>query len=81
MLRDFTPRFVGPSIGPSVHLSVCHTTFSALMGFLALLLLPKCSADPNYGPCPPARDWGSRVSDLVLRVVALSSYVRYVTST
>ena len=35
------------------------------MGFLALLLLPKCSADLNYGPCPPARDWGSRVSGLV----------------
>ena len=26
---------------------------------LTILLLPK------YGPCPPARDWGSRVSGLV----------------
>ena len=35
------------------------------MGFLALLLLPKCSTDLNYGPCPPARDFVSRVSGLV----------------
>merc|ERR1712105_153220 len=28
--------------------------------------LPKCSAGLNHGPCPPARDWGSRVSGLVL---------------
>ena len=36
------------------------------MGGLALLLLPKCSTDLNYGSCPPARDWGSCVSGLVL---------------
>ena len=24
-------------------------------GVLALLHLPKCSTDLNYGPCPPAR--------------------------
>ena len=30
------------------------------------MLLPKCSGDLKYGPCPPARDWGSRVSGLVL---------------
>ena len=35
------------------------------MGFLALLLLPKCSTDLNYGPGPLARDWVSRVSGLV----------------
>ena len=67
VLRDFTPRFVGPSVGPSVRPS--HFTFSALMGVLALLLLPKCSTDLNYGPCPPARDWGSRVSGLVLSYI------------
>ena len=52
---------------PSVRRSVrpSHFTFSALMGFLALLLLPKCSTDLNYGPYPPARDWGSHVSGLV----------------
>ena len=68
VLRDSTPRFVSPSVGSSVRRSVgpSHFTFSALMGVLALLLLPKCSIDLNYGPCPPARDWGSRVSGLVL---------------
>ena len=71
--RLYTPlcRSVRRSVGPSVRLSVgpsvgpSHFTFSALMGVLALLLLPKCSTDLNYGPCPPARDWGSRVSGLV----------------
>ena len=48
-----------PSVRPS------NFTFSALLGVLALLLLPKCSTDLTYGPCSPARDWGSRVSGLV----------------
>ena len=30
------------------------------------LLLPKWSSDLKYGPCSPARDFGSRVSGLVL---------------
>ena len=34
---------------------------------LALQLLPKWSSDLKYGPCPPARDFGSRVSGLDLR--------------
>ena len=29
------------------------------------LLQPKWSSDLKYSPCPPARDWGSRVSGLV----------------
>ena len=33
--------------------------------FWTSLLLPKWSGDLKYGPCPPARDWGSRVSGLV----------------
>ena len=61
-------KFVGPSVrrsvGPS-SIRPSHFTFLALMGVLALLLLPKCSTDLNYVPCPPARDWGSRVSGLV----------------
>ena len=32
---------------------------------LTSLLLPKWSSDLKYGPCPPARDFGSRVSGLV----------------
>merc|ERR1712074_290452 len=56
------------SVRPSVRRSVgpSHFTFSAFMGFLAIPLLPKCSTDLKYGPCPPARDWGSHVSGLVL---------------
>ena len=58
---------VGPSVCPSSGLSVrpSHFTFLTLMGVLALLLLPKCFTDLNYGPSPPARDWGSCVSGLV----------------
>ena len=33
--------------------------------FWTSLLLPKWSSDLKYGPCPPARDFGSRVSGLV----------------
>ena len=57
-------RSVRRSIRRSIRRSVT-LYFSALMGFLALLLLPKCSTDLEYGPCPPARDWGSRVSGLI----------------
>ena len=52
-------RSVGPSVRPS------HFTFLGVLRFLASLLLPKWWSDLNYGPCPPARDWGSRVSGLV----------------
>ena len=40
------PDMVGPLVGPS------HFTYLAFIVFLALLLLPKYSTDPNYGPCP-----------------------------
>ena len=56
VLRDSAPRFVRPP----------HFTFFGCLRFLASPLLPKWSGDLNYGPCPPVRDWGSRVSDLVL---------------
>jgi len=74
-VRPSVRRSVGPSVGPSVRRSVrpSHFTFSALMGVLALLLLPKCSTDLDYGPCPPARDWGSRVSGLVFPSCLLAS--------
>ena len=60
-MRLYTPLcwFVFPSVGPSV--TVC---FLFLLS-LASLLLPKWSSDLKYGPYPPARDWGSRVSGLV----------------
>ena len=53
-----------PSVGRSVGRSV---TFYFFLWFYSLtsLLLPKWSSDLKYGPCPPARDFGSRVSSLV----------------
>ena len=59
VLRDSTPRFVGPL----VRWSVRHTLL--FLWSLASLLLPKRSSDLKYGPCPSARDWGSRVPGLV----------------
>ena len=59
VLRTSTPRFVGPSVRPS------HFTFFYHFISLTSLLLPKWSGDHKYGPCPPARDFGSRVSGLV----------------
>ena len=38
---------------------------------LMILLLPKCSSDLKYSPCLPARDWGSRVSGLVVVLAIL----------
>ena len=40
------------------------------MSFASLFLL-KCSGYLKYGPCPPARDWGSHVSGLVAVIVAV----------
>ena len=55
---------VHQAIGPSVHRSVTLYFFWFLRS-LASLLLPKWSSGLKYSPCPPARDWGSRVSGLV----------------
>ena len=56
-----------PSVGWSVGLSVCRSHFTFFYDFISLTsrLLPKWSSDLKYGPCPPARDFGSRVSSLV----------------
>ena len=72
VLCDSTPRFVGLSVYPSVGTS--HFTFLALMEFLAMLRLTKCSTDLKYSPCPPARDWGSRVSGLVKLLFSFSFF-------
>ena len=55
--RDSTSRFVRWLVGGLV-------TFYFFFMIL-LLLLPKWSSDLKYGPFPPARDFGSRVSGLV----------------
>ena len=52
---------VGLLVGWSVKLYFFYDYVS-----LTSLLLPKWSGDLKYGPCPPARDLGSRVSGLVL---------------
>ena len=51
------------SVGQSVSWS--HFTLSYDFYFWTSLHLPKWSSDLKYGPCPPARDLGSRVSGLV----------------
>jgi len=55
---------VGWSVGWLVGRSV---TFYFFLRFYSLTsqLLPKWSSDLKCGPCPPARDFGSRVSGLV----------------
>ena len=62
-------RSVRWSIGPAVG----HIFWEFFLRFLASLLLLKWSVDLNYGPCPPARDWGSRVFSLVLFAGNMSS--------
>ena len=52
----------------SVRPSVGRSRFIFFYDFISLtsLLLPKWSSDLRYGPCPLARNFGSRVSGLVL---------------
>ena len=56
------------SVGWSVGRSVGRSHFIIFYDFISLtsVLLPKWSGDLKYGPCLPARDFGSRVSGLVL---------------
>ena len=51
---------VRPSIGRTVMFHFFYDFTS-----LTPLLLPEWSSDLKYGPCPPTRDFGSRVSGLV----------------
>ena len=62
--RDFTTRFVRRSVGQLVGRSVTLYFFNDLIS-LTSLLLPKWFGDIKYSTCPPARDFGSRISDLV----------------
>ena len=56
---------VGRSVGWSVGWSVTLYFFYDFIS-LTSLLLPKWSGNLKYGPCPPTRDFGSRVSGLVV---------------
>ena len=71
-----TPRFVGLLVHWSVGWSVnpSNFTFSVFLLSLASTLLPKWLSDLEYGPCPPARDWGSRVSGLVFCRPVISGF-------
>ena len=71
---------VSPSFGPyHLLLVACFTLLYqsihplAFMGFLVILLLPKCPTDLNYGPCPLARDWGSCVSVFISGICITAS--------
>ena len=60
---------------PSIRPSVCNTLlFWRLLAVLGLLLLPYCLVGlfPQC-PCPPARDYGCRVSGLVFNIIHLFS--------
>ena len=66
MLRYSAPRCVHPSIHWSVSRSVGPSHYYLFYVFFTTsLLLHKRSSDAKYGPCPTAREWGSRVSGLV----------------
>ena len=70
VLRDSTPRFVRRSVGRSVTLYFSYDFYS-----WTLPLLPKWCSDLKHGPCPPARDLGSRVSGLVTSITTQSNYL------
>ena len=54
------------SVSRLVGLSVHHILLFSGFYLFTLLLLPKCSTDLKYGPCPAAHNWVSRVSGLVV---------------
>ena len=63
-------RLVSWWVGWSVGWSVTLYFFYDFISFISLLL-PKWSGDLKYGPCPPARDFGSRVSGLVIFILSV----------
>ena len=68
VLRDSSPRFVRLTVGRTVGWSVDRSPFYflAFSSVLSSLLLPKCFSERlHHRPCPPARDFGNRVSGLV----------------
>ena len=64
MLRNSTPRFVGPLVGRLVGLSPFY--FFYVFAVFGLTALAQMLQKLKYCPCPPTRDWGSCVSGLVL---------------
>ena len=70
--HDSTTRFVRHLIDRLVSWS--HFTFFFFFDFTSFtsLLLLKWFGDLEYGPCPPAHDFGSRVSGLGILTKALT---------
>ena len=70
VLRDFMTRYVGRSVRRSIGPSIRVSFFRRLRAVFALLLLPNCLNSLFYHcPCPPARDFGSRVYGLVVVIL------------
>ena len=72
VLHDSTTRLVGPSVGRLVCPSVCPFIrrsitlyFFGVFAVFGLTAPAHIWSDLNYGPCPPACDWVSRVSGLI----------------
>ena len=75
MLMCYATLHPALPVRPSVSLSVCRSHSIFFMIFFTSLPLPKWSCDLVNGPCSPARDLGSRVSGLVIIVMAQSNKV------
>ena len=68
-------RSVGWWVGRLVSWSRRHILhFFKFLRSLSSLLMPQRFSDLKYNPCPPARDWGTRVSGLVYSLGPQSSY-------
>ena len=53
------------TLHPALSVGRSHFTVYYVFYSLTVLLLPNCSGELKYSPCPPAHDWGSCVSGLV----------------
>ena len=67
---------LNPLVGWLVGRSVCRSHFNFFYDFISLtsLLLPKWYGDLKNGPCPPACDFGSRVSSLLCQFFLLLTF-------
>ena len=66
---------VGLSVGPFVRSSVRRTLLFWVFAVFGFTAPAQINCDLNYSPCPPARDWGSRVSGLVHIICDLHNHM------